>query len=367
MRRTSCAAAVTLLLLAAAVSCAASEWKIAEGSRRWSFPHDHGVHSSYRTEWWYFTGQLRDPSGLRLGYQLTFFRFGARSGERGAGAWAVRDIYAAHFALVDLDRESFSYAERISREGPGLAGAGAAGLEVTVLDWSAATDKGDFVLTAREGGMRLELRLRPREEPLLHGSGGLSRKGERPGQASWYYSMTELAAAGEVTLPGRSSPVRVEGWTWFDHEFGSNQLSPDQVGWDWFALRLDDGRRVMLYLLRRRDGTVEPFSSGTLRETDGTVHHLFRDEFSVKTVATWKSGQSGAEYPSAWRIRIPSAAIDLSLAALAPDQELITSASTGVTYWEGAAGGEGSSDGAEVSVEGYVELTGYGGSLGGLF
>jgi predicted secreted hydrolase len=176
-----------------------------------------------------------------------------------------------------------------------------------------------------------------------------------------------MKTGGTISAPWTNGERQVEGMSWFDHEFGSNQLSPEQEGWDWFSLRLDDGRAVMLYLIRRRDGTVEPASSGTVIYTDRSLLMVNRDTISVKVLDRWKSERSGASYPSRWKISLPEAGIELRLAALVPDQELVTSRSTGITYWEGVVAGEGLSSGREVKAEGYAELTGYAGSLGGLF
>jgi predicted secreted hydrolase len=349
------------------VVSAAGEWAPAAGTREWSFPRDHGSHPEYRTEWWYFTGILSAGDGRRFGYQLTFFRQGiAREAADPANPWSIRDLYLAHFTLTDVAAGVFSYAERTSRSGPGIAGADAGELRTWVLDWSAVTAGDAFVLSAREGGIGIRLSLRPRRPPVLHGEGGLSLKGSAPGQASWYASLTDLETAGTVRL-GDAGEIPVRGASWFDHEFGSGQLAVDLAGWDWFGLRLSDGRALMLYRLRRPDGSAAPASSGTLVAADGTARHLAREEAAIETLARWRSPHSGATYPSRWRLRVPAAGIDLELSPLLADQELRTGKSTGVTYWEGAVAGGGTAGGTRVTVEGYAELTGYAGALGGLF
>jgi predicted secreted hydrolase len=345
---------------------AAGEWAVAEGTRTWSFPRDHGSHPEYRTEWWYFTGTLASGDGHRFGYQLTFFRQGVVPAAPDPGnPWSVRDLYLAHFALSDAEAGSFSFGERVSRAGPGLAGAATGGLHAWVLDWQAAAGE-TIALEAREGDVGIRLSLRSRGAPVLHGSGGLSRKGPARGQASWYASVTDLETSGVVRTRA-GGEIAVRGASWFDHEFGSGQLAEDVAGWDWFGLRLSDGRALMVYRLRRRDGSAAPESSGTLVGADGATRHLSRDEVAVEPLATWKSPSSGARYPSRWRLRVPSEDLVLELSPLVADQELRTAKSTGVTYWEGAVSGGGSRAGAPVAVEGYVELTGYAGGLGGLF
>lgn len=359
-----------LLILAflAVPAFAADDWKQAFERRTWSFPRDHGAHPEFRTEWWYFTGNLRDAAGNRFGYQLTFFRQGVRlNPPEPANAWSLRDLYPAHFAITDVRQGSFHFAEQITRSGPGLSGAATDGMNVWNLGWSAKMTGDTIVIRAVHDDMALALELRPKKPLILHGDGGLSSKGPGTGQASYYYSFTDLAARGTIRTPASQMPVPVEGAGWFDHEFGSNILSRDQVGWDWFSIHLSDGRDLMLFFLRKRDGTVERESSGTLVEAGGKARHLKRDDIQVDVLGTWKSPRSAGIYPNQWRIRVPAAGIDLQFGPLVAAQELNTSGSTGVTYWEGAVNGAGTSAGRQVSGEGYVEMTGYAESLGGLF
>ncbi len=363
------ACVMSVLLISSSIGSEAdSGWAQAVEPRVWNFPRDHGAHLEYRTEWWYFTGNLRDDSGGRYGYQLTFFRQGLRFElSQRANAWSVRDVYLAHLAIADKPSQQFHWVERSSRAGPGLAGAGTEGLDVWVLNWSAKMREGIISLRASQEEMALELELKPRKALVLHGKEGLSKKGPQEGQASYYVSFTDLETRGWLRTKGREPPIAVRGTSWFDQEFGSNQLGPDQVGWDWFSLHLSDGPDLMIYLLRLRDGSVEPASSGTLVEPDGSSRHLPLGEIRVSVLDQWKSPKSGGHYPSRWRIEIPLAHVDLDVAPLLPEQELVTESSTGVTYWEGAVEGQGRSAGRPVTCEGYVELTGYAGSIGGVF
>jgi len=362
---------IALMIVALPVCHAATTadgWRLAVGPRAWQFPRDHGAHPDYRTEWWYFTGNLADAAGGRYGYQLTFFRQGlGRAAADPGNPWSLRDVYLAHFALADIRKGSFWFAEQLSRSGPELAGARTGGLDVWCLQWSARMAGRTITLAARKDGRELSLELTPRKPPALHGLNGLSRKGEGTGQSSYYYSFTDLETRGTIRTGQTGAAVPVSGTSWFDQEFGSNQLAGDQIGWDWFGVHLSDGRDLMLYFLRKRDGSREAASSGTLVETTGRTRHLALAEIGVEVLSHWKSEKSGGRYPSRWRIRIPSAGIDLTLATSIPAQELDTGGSTGVVYYEGAVGGQGLSAGRPVTVEGYVEMTGYAGSLGGLF
>jgi len=344
------------------------EWARAVVTRAWEFPRDHGAHPEYRTEWWYFTGGLLDASGNRYGYQLTFFRQGIRKELPARSTpWSVRDVFMAHFALTDISSGRFLWKERASRTGPGLAGADTAKMEVWVLNWRARMEGEQIFLDAVDEEKGLSLRLVPTKPVVLHGDGGLSRKGAGEGQASHYVSLTALETSGLIRSGRDSKPVEVRGKSWFDHEFGSNQLGPDQRGWDWFGLHLSDGRDLMIYHLRRVDGSLEPASSGTLVERDGTCRHLPLGQFSVDVLGHWRSPKSGGLYPNGWRIRVPSQALDVHLSPLLPDQELLTESTTRIVYWEGAVEGKGRSRGTPVSCEGYAELTGYAGSLAGAF
>ncbi|MDF1535808.1 MAG: lipocalin-like domain-containing protein [bacterium] len=369
--RTAAVGVCLLLAGLAAPPFAAGEgfdgWREAAGVRSWSFPADHGSHPDFQTEWWYFTGNLVSPGGRQWGYQLTFFRMGlATEAALPENPWSVRDLYLAHLAVTDVQGKRFSWDERTSRAGPGLAGAKEGELEVWLLDWRAVMEDGSIALAARSGEMEIDLVLTPGKPPVLHGEGGLSAKGPAHGQASWYTSITDLRTTGSVRVAGEEE-FEVSGKSWFDHEFGSNQLTAGQEGWDWFSLHLADGTEIMLYRIRRTDGSVEPASSGTLVTADGSAEHLALADFSVEVVEKWKSPASGGAYPAGWKIRIPKAGLNIDVSPLVKDQELTTRGTAGITYWEGAVRVEGRSGEREVTGAGYVELTGYAGSLGGIF
>jgi predicted secreted hydrolase len=345
-----------------------ADWKQAVGAWKWTFPRDHGSHPEFRTEWWYFTGNLVDQSGKRYGYQLTFFRQGvALHPGNPDNPWSIRDLYLAHFTLTDGAAGAFSYAERLSRKGPGLAGAAEGGMDIWLLNWSAKMQGDTIRLEARHQGMELSLELVPRKPIIFHGQNGLSKKGAKEGQASYYFSHTDLKTRGLVRTSQSQSRISVAGTSWFDHEFGSNQLAAEQVGWDWFSLHLSGGQDLMIYFLRRSDGSIEQTSSGTLVSRTGIAKHLKLSDIKVEVIDRWKSPKSGGTYPSRWHITIPSENIELLVTPLVAAQELITKGSTGIVYWEGAVEGKGKSMDQEVTCEGYVEMTGYAGSLGGIF
>jgi predicted secreted hydrolase len=191
----------------------------------------------------------------------------------------------------------------------------------------------------------------------------VSRKASAEGQASHYYSLTRMDTRGHVRV-GRDS-FAVNGSSWMDHEFSTSALAVDQVGWDWFGLQLDDGRELMLYLMRRRDGTHDPVSNGTLVERNGAARHLTREAFTVESAGRWDSPRSGARYPTRWRVRVPGAGLDLTVESRLADQEQ-SDAGGGIAYWEGAVRVRGMGKGTALTGRGYVELTGYAGALPGL-
>lgn len=336
---------------------------------RFSFPRDHASHSDYATEWWYYTGQLTAKSGRRFGYQLTFFRVALAPSIHRASKWATRDVIVGHLALTDVSRGKFYFAETSSRAAVGMAGASESPAHIWLRDWDLKfspdgttqhfTAKGlsQGSATADEV-FSLNLTTTSLKKPVIHGANGVSQKNAGKGQASHYYSLTRLKTGG--TLRAGNETFTVEGDSWFDHEFGSNQLGNNQTGWDWFSLQLDDGRELMLYQLRTKGGGIDSFSSGTLVLSDGTCRHLARADFSIVPTGSWKS-RSGTVYPAGWKVRVPHAKLSLVVTPEVADQELRTRV-TGVNYWEGASSISGSANG-----HGYVELTGYGGTLAGKF
>jgi predicted secreted hydrolase len=329
------------------------------------FPQDHGPHPDYQTEWWYYTGNLADEQGRRFGYQLTFFRRALQPpGETTprASDWAADQAYMAHFAITDVSQSGHRFAEKLARGAAGLAGAQASPFGVWLEDWQVQeVEPGVYALKASQDGAALDLTLRDLKGPILHGDQGYSQKGPDPGDASYYYSLTDLATSGEITLDGKT--VTVTGSSWMDHEFSTSALSPGQVGWDWFSVQLNDGRQLMFFQMRREDGSIDPFSSGTLIYPDGSTRHLSVEDFDIQALDTWKSPRSGGVYPSGWQVSLPGESLVLRITPLLRDQELNLT----YNYWEGAVKVEALDANQPVAGYGYVELTGYAGSMSGEF
>jgi predicted secreted hydrolase len=329
---------------------------------RFEFPRDHFAHPEFQTEWWYYTGNLRARDGTRFGFELTFFRQAveppAPDASRPASAWDVRDVHLAHFALSDIDGKAFHHDERVNRTGPGLAGADAASGVIWNGNWSTRIRGERHDIEAIAARFQLRLTLRSRKPPVVQGIDGVSQKAEGAGQASHYVSLTRLDAGGAVEIDGRR--VEVDGSAWMDHEFFTNQLGRDQRGWDWLGLQLDDGSELLVYRLRRADGTGDPFSAGTIVGRDGRSAHLRASEFVMTPAGeTWTSPASRATYPISWRVTVPSRGLDLAVRTPLATQELIGRRGFTPTYWEGAVSAIGRRGAARVTGIGYLEMTGY--------
>ncbi len=341
----------TLALLA----ILATSFRLATPPYEFQFPRDHGSHPEYSTEWWYYTGHLSTASGKRYGFEVTFFRVGITPpGAPTESRWDLDQVMPAHFAITDVDAKEFRYYEKLNRASPFTALSEEGKLDVFNEGWRAITNPdGSWRLVAKEGKDALDLTLRTRKAPAIHGKDGVSVKALGIGYASHYYSMTRLEAAGLV------NGERATGLAWMDHEFGSSVLRENQQGWDWYSIQLDNDSELMLYIIRRTDGTADVTSSGSLVGSDGEVIPIRRDQMRITPRSRWKSTKSGATYPMGWRVELPSFNVSLELRPLLQGQELVTAGSTRVTYWEGAVDVEGSFGGTSVRGEAYVEMTGY--------
>lgn len=337
----------------------------ADGSTPLSFPADFGPHPNYQTEWWYYTGNLETADGRHFGYELTFFRSALLPADQAperTSNWAANQIYMAHFTLTDVEGETFQAFERFARGSAGLAGAQADPYQVWLEDWRVEqTGENTYRLTAANEAIELDLELHDAKGPILQGIDGYSQKGPEPGNASYYYSETRLETEGQIEVGNET--FAVSGLSWKDHEYSTAVLSAGQVGWDWFSIQLDDGYELMLYQIRQADGSVDPFSSGTLIAPDGSTQPLSLADFVITPQSSWHSPHSGADYPMGWHISIPSYDLELDLDAYLEDQELNLT----VIYWEGAVQISGSHDGRLVRGVGYVEMTGYAEPFDGQF
>ena len=351
MRRSLAAAALAWLALASAAAGTGEDYARVRPDAALAFPRDHGSHPEFRNEWWYITGRLKTADGRERGMQITFFRNRPRVAEELGGDLAPRQLLFAHAALSDPAEGHLLHDQRAARAGLGLAEAGEGRTDVFIGDWSLKqTDRGFTAeIPARE--FAYSLRFEARQPVLLEGERGFSRKGPAPGQASFYYSLPHLGVSGEAEIGGKR--VAVSGEAWLDHEWSSEPLAKDAVGWDWVGINLADGGALMAFRIRAKDGGAF-WAGGTIRGADGRARALRPSEVRFTPLKVWRSPRTGAEYPVAMRVRAGPLTLDLD--PLMDDQELDARASTGTVYWEGAVNAR---SGGKVVGRGYLELTGY--------
>jgi len=343
---------ITLLILITCTLASAQEYLDVTADYDVKMPQDFFYKQDYRVQWWYFTGHLSDETGREFGYELTFFVVNVQK-RAYESRFGVNRIYISHFAVSDIAGNAFYFSDAADAGVYQYAGADDKQLKVwsgnNMLDGTFQ----DMRLRAADRDKSIELQLRPLKPLVLNGQKGYSRKSEdSPLIASVYFSYSQMSTQGELVIGDRVYAVK--GKSWFDREISTKGLSEKQAGWDWFAIQLDDGREIMLYMLRNKDGSIDRYSSGTLVYRDGTYRHLAKDDFSVKVLSHYKSGKTGARYPAQWEVSIPSEKVSLRVFPLIQDQEVIALESTGNYYWEGACRVEGSARGRA-----YVEMTGY--------
>lgn len=352
------------LILCLAATPALAGWKMVEPGWNHAFPRDHGSHPEFKTEWWYFTGNMKTAEGREFGWQLTFFRQGVLDPDQDfipLSRFVTRDVKFAHFAVSDLTGRRFHFHQKLSRGAFGEAGFDDGTRLAWIEDWSCEqTGPETFRLRAAAGDTAIDLELQAQKPPVIHGESGVSRKGEGPGNASHYYSMTRLAASGSLRAAGENFPV--EGMAWFDHEWMTNPLKTDQTGWNWFSLQFGDGSELMLFQLRsqNQDGT---YAAGTFVDAQGRVTSLAGPDIVFEPLRQWKSPATGGSYPVEWRVAIPKLELAVAVRAALDDQELALSP---IAYWEGAVRANGARGGHPLTAQGYLEMTGYAGPVAGL-
>jgi predicted secreted hydrolase len=320
------------------------------------FPRDHGAHPRHRIEWWYVTSRVATVDGRRFGTQFALFRYALRPEDEAMRSdWRSGQIYLAHAAITDIDGQQFLFDEQSARGAAGMAGAEHAPFRAWLGDcWIGAQTAPAFLpLQLKCGGpdFGYDLVLSGADKPVLHGDQGYSQKSDN-GSASAYYSYPQLSASGELWI--EDARHQVSGKAWYDHEWTSGVLAADQVGWDWFSLRLSDGSSLMLFNIRRQDGSVAS-RRGTLIETDDSVRALAEGDLAVRPNGHWTSPHSGIRWPLRWTLSSKSLDLKLDIVPVRDEQEF----DGAVRYWEGAIDASGQRDGKPVSAEGYLELTGY--------
>jgi predicted secreted hydrolase len=363
---------VCVFLVSAGVANAPADegYRQVTGPCRFDFPRDHGSHEGFRTEWWYYTGNLQARNGARFGFQLTFFRHqlrplaDRRHWPEENSNWRTEQIFLAHAALTDITGRKHVFAEDISRGAVGLAGAERRdnGVRVFLNNWETTIEPHVHRLVMQGDAFGFALDLSPVKKPVAHGDQGYSRKGTSPSRASCYYSFTRLATSGTLSFQGKR--LEVEGLSWMDHEFSTAPLEPGISGWYWFSLQLDNDTELMLFLLNLEAGGYHPASSATLVAADGRTTAVAFESIRANVLRNWTSPQTGTVYPLGWRLRLTETGLDLTIQTPVDAQEMITTHSTGVTYWEGSVTVEGRHGPQKVKGRGYMELTGQAQGMG---
>ena len=351
--RLACIAAALLLL-----QPVAAQYRTALPGYRYEFPRDHFNHPDFQTEWWYYTGNLQSADGRRFGFELTFFRQAVSRDPKKVAAWEVQDLYLAHLALSDLNGGKFYHAERTNRSGPGIAGVKESLGRIWNGNWQIQWHGSDQELKAVDERFQLHLTLHPEKTPVIHGENGVSQKAEGPRRASHYVSLTRLTTSGVIELGNEK--FEVGGISWMDHEFFTHQLESSQTGWDWLSLQFEDHTEVMLFHIRRKDGSIDPYSAGTYVDANGKTTHLRSADFTLQPAGEfWTSPLTGARYPTHWRVAIPKLNIELEAKTPLESQELTGRTKLAPNYWEGAIVLTGQRKTQPLTGVGYLEMTGY--------
>ncbi len=349
-----------VLLAAGLAGMAASSPLWALPARALQFPRDFGAHTDFRTEWWYITGHARTgdaAAGTReFGFQLTFFRSRVDATQGMASKFAARQLIFAHAALTDVQGKKLWHDQRITREGFEVASASTQTMALKLRDWTLQTQGKLHTARVPAADFALALQFTETQPLLLQGQQGLSRKGPEAKQASYYYSLPQLATSGSLQLKGQT--FEVSGKAWLDHEWSQEVLPPNAVGWDWIGMNLDDGSALTAFRLRDKDGHAV-WDGGSFRSAKGEVYTFSRGEVIFQPQRRWKSPQSQASYPVEWTVRTP--ADTYTVRAVIDNQELDSRQSTGAIYWEGLSELT-DSKGKRVG-RGYLEMTGYAGGL----
>tara|TARA_B110000014_G_C20110818_1_gene585120 strand:- start:829 stop:1914 length:1086 start_codon:yes stop_codon:yes gene_type:complete len=314
-------------------------------------PQDHYDHPNFRNEWWYFTGNLKDKNQQEFGYQFTIFRF-KNDEDNSNSLWSASDIYLGHLAITDIANSEYLHKEIYFRKSDlGLAGSDKDNNKIWISNWMLEFDGNDVHLSARQDEIILDLTLKSRSIPILHGKQGYSKKGADPSNASYYYSITDYETTGKISID--KTVYEVTGNSWYDHEWSSGVLPENVIGWDWFSINLNEGSQLMIYQLRNINDVATPYSAGTFIDENNKVINLNQDQFQLRPIKYWESESTKINYPLEWEIKIPELGINLLTVPKINKQEFNGS----IIYWEGAIDVANSSN--DSLGEGYMELTGY--------
>jgi predicted secreted hydrolase len=336
------------------------------------FPRDHGSHPDYKIEWWYLIGHVNDADGRKYGFQITFFRFATRAWDPESISNPEFDdsqIYMTHVALTDVERGQYHQQERLNRGGwDALSRTDSLYCRNGnwTLEMTDATPERERMETTVTLGpdIRLELSLEAVKPLVVFGDQrGLSIKGPGREDCSLYLTFPRLSVSG--TLTQGPEVRRLTGEAWMDHEISSSQLGNDLQGWDWTCIQLESGWELKAYILRDEAGEPSAFSRLIWISPQNELSYLGPDQFSWRTLDEWESPDTRIRYPNKIKIEaahpVSGEKTAFILTPMVANQEFDPQLSD-ITYWEGACDVTGSE--SQKLGNAYLELTGYGGSIG---
>lgn len=326
--------------------------------RQFKFPEDHASHPLFRNEWWYLTGNVSSAIGQQFGYQITFFRIALQPHSpaltKRESQWASDQVWMAHAALTDISGQQYYHAQRFARDALGLAGFQQQPFKVWLEDWQInAVAKGEFPWQVhfKHNDITLDLTLFSTKLPVLQGDKGLSQKSAAQGNASYYYSMTQLQTTGKISIADQVH--QVTGKSWLDREWSTSALGKNQIGWDWFALQFDDDSELMYYQMRTKSGKADSYSAGKYTDATHKVKTISHREIQLTPLSIWTS-PTGQRYPVRWRMHLPTMQKTWLVEAQLAQQEMTSV----INYWEGAVRIVDEKTNKLVG-KGYLEMTGY--------
>ncbi len=351
MKKLSLISSIVIFLFC--LSTEAQAWRDVSPGDTVILPKDLYLQNGYRIQWWYFTGHLYDDHGREFGYELTFFVVGVQT-KKYESKFGVNTIYMSHFAISDVEGKKYYYFGNTDSGAYGFSGAESSRLRVWIEHDELDGNLKWMHIVAHADEADLDLALKPKKPFVPNGKMGYSRKSEEsPLIASLYFSCTDLETNGILKVGTALFPVT--GKSWFDREISSKGLAENEAGWDWFALQLNGGREIMLYTIRKKDGSTDRYSSGTFVDAEGKFRHLAKDDYRIEVLRSYISKKTHIRYPAKWKIAIPTEKLQLVVTPLIEDQEFTGETMRGNSYWEGTCRVEGSAQGRA-----YVEMTGYG-------
>ncbi len=295
-------------------------------------PQDDAAHDNYM-EWWYYNGHLETDSGDRYNFHFAFFI---------VDTMITQSV--AHISLLDQQTGRHYTDQKIT---PGKPARNIDnGFDIGLEGWQTVGGNGNDRLLTSSSDFRIDLLLKEASPPVMHGGSGLLNF--KLAGTSYYYSRPRMEIQGKLELGGEKKAVT--GLAWFDHQWGDFDVN--KLGWDWFALQLDDGTDIMVYLLF--DPDHQPVLHTASFTQGGKTEIINATDFSVEATDNWTSEHSGIKYPMGWNLKIPNRKVELTLKPIANASEFDSRATTNKVYWEGAINIEGSHSG-----KGFVELSGY--------